>query len=309
MSSKTKLGILTLIFLTILVALSRLLIKKDSPKASFNFFQNSVNLSKTFSFEFKSNPLGKIVQNDLAGKDGTFGVYVESLKDGEKYGFNENEPFPTASLYKLILLSATFKEIEKGKLTMDTPISSTKSHLTEVFGGVDFGYEDSPENIQYGVGETMDRIGSISDNFAAIMLTEKLKEVSGQDVLIRMAKELGLSQTNLNNDLTTTASDMASYLKLLYQGKIVSPDASNKIIDILSQSKINDRIPANLPDEIRVVHKTGELPNVRHDVGIIYLDNNPYILVLLSKNLKYEDDGVATLAQLSQDIFNYLRQQ
>lgn len=311
MDLRTKIGLFTLATLILLISISRLTIKKTPSNQSLDFFQKSFNFSDTFKFEFENEALKKIVADDLQNKEGTYAVYVESLQSEEKYGFNNKENFPAASLYKLILLAAVFKEIEAGDLTAETTVSNTKSHLSDVLGGVDFGYEDSPEEINYSVDEALTRVATISDNFAAIMLTEKLRALrvnrnTDNKLLVQIAQDLGMVNTSFDTDpIITTASDIAVYFKHLYKGEVVSSAASEQIIDLLSQSKINNRIPAKLPEGVKVAHKTGELARIRHDAGLVYLENNPYVIVLLSKDLKYEDDGVDTLAQLSKDIYDY----
>src|SRR3990172_10033939 len=160
----SRYGLILLVILALLVVAGRFL---ASSKKTLSF-----DFSKNISFEFESSSLQKVVQKNLAGKEGTYAVYIESLKDGEKYGYNEISIFPAASLYKLILLAAVYKEIEGGFIKTDDMLSATKTHLAEILGGVDYGYEDWPETIGYPVSEALERVGRISDNFAAIMLTE-----------------------------------------------------------------------------------------------------------------------------------------
>lgn len=310
--NRTKLGILTLIGLAILVGLSRLL------------NSSGVLGAGTFSFQFDKARhdvnLENVVNANLRGKSGNFAVYIEelpaspsaALKNPKRYAVNESEVFPAASLYKLVLMAAVEKEIEGGRLKREDAVSSNKQHLTEVLGGVDFGYEDVSGQISYTVDEALIRVGRISDNFAAIMLTEKIRQTrlaqegSAEGLLFQMVKELGMNHTDFTADpINTTALDIATFFKQLYLGRVVSVTASGKIKEYLSLSKINNRIPAGVPEGVKVIHKTGELARVRHDAGIVFSSGSPYIIVLLGKDLKYEDEGVETLAGISKDVYNY----
>lgn len=77
--------------------------------------------------------------------------------------------------------------------------------------------------------------------------------------------------------------------KNLANHKFVNAESSKEIINILLQQKHNTRIPAKLPDDVKVAHKTGSITGVGHDSGIIFLpDGRKYVLVLLSKNVKDE---------------------
>ncbi|OGX06684.1 MAG: hypothetical protein A2Z88_07270 [Omnitrophica WOR_2 bacterium GWA2_47_8] len=312
MNFKVKLGLLTLVLLFSVVGVFRLI--RGSSGATL---ETSVDFSRTFHFQFASkkeddSELETIVERNLDGVWGDFAIYIESLAPDsgtEKYTYNEVELFPTASLYKLILLAAVLKEIENGSINYEDTLNGTKTHLAQVMGGVDYGYEEAPENIRYSVDEALVRVGRISDNFAAIMLTEKLRAVGKNRLLVKMASDLGMNQTDFglsgDEQVVTTASDIAAFFRLLYEGRVVSRDASDKISGYLSLSKINDRVPAGLPEGIKVVHKTGELSRVRHDAGIVYLEDAPYILVMLSKDLPFEDDGIEVLAQISRDVYGY----
>lgn len=310
MKSRTKLGLITLVIITLLVIIS-IPFSKTSKVYKFDF--SEVVTSSTLGIAMPPSPLEKIVKKDLEGKEGSFAVVVESLQDDEKYYLNVTEIFPAASLYKLILLAAVEKEIEAEEISLDDSVSSTKTHLAGVLGEVDFGYEDAPERIGYTVREAMERVGRISDNFAAIMLTEKLRAVrmsrdDDNKLLVKMTKELGMKNTSFDNDpIATTAEDVAVYFKGLYNGQVVSKTGSEQITKYLSLSNLNDRIPAKLPKETKVVHKTGELARVRHDAGIVYLEGHPYLIVLLSKDLQYEDDVVETFAQISDDVYEYFK--
>ncbi len=280
------------------------------------------NQNFQFIFQNDSKPLEKIVTKDLENHTGNYAVVVKSLNSDEQYSLNENEPFLAASLYKLILLAAVYQDIEQGKLKPDDKLTASKDHLSEVLGSVDFGYEEAEDQIERTVEEALQRVATISDNFAAIMLTEKIRGKSSlnyhstdADPLAKMAVKLGMNNTFFKDEGTeTTAKDISIYFEKLYKGEVVSKTSSEKIVVLLSKSKINNRIPSGILSQYqeasqapKIAHKTGELSRVRHDAGIIYLEGNPYLLVLLSKNLKYEDDGIEVESQISKDIFDYFK--
>ena len=56
------------------------------------------------------------------------------------------------------------------------------------------------------------------------------------------------------------------------------------MLDILHAQEFRSGIPAGLPDDARVAHKTGEISTVAHDAGIVYLtDREPYVVVILTR--------------------------
>lgn len=265
-----------------------------------------VDFSQVWSFNFENAKLSSLVKKNIGDKDGNFAVYIRSLADErEGYEFNAREIFPAGSLYKLFLLAQALEEIEKGSLKEDQVISASLTHLEEVLGSEDFGYDSvEGDKISYSVLETLNRIATVSDNYASIALAEKI----GWDKIQNQAKKLGAKSTTIKSPISTTASDIGLFFRKLYGGEVVSRQSSDKIIDLLSKSKLNSRIPAQLPKDIKIAHKTAELPRIRHDAGIVYLADNPYIIVLMSKDLKFEDDGVETLANISKDVYEYFKE-
>ena len=88
--------------------------------------------------------------------------------------------------------------------------------------------------------------------------------------------------------------------------KTVSANASEEMIKILLDQRFNDIIPAQLPSEVKVAHKTGSITGVQHDSGIVILPNGKrYVLVLLSKNLEDEKAGMTAMAEISRMIYEY----
>lgn len=241
----------------------------------------------------------------LKEKDGEYAIYVYDLTPGGKrnVAINSDKSLEAASLYKVFLMGAVFNAVTNGTITLDTEISAKLSHLEEVFGSVDFGYQDlsSDEVATYTVRESLQRVAEISDNYAAIMLAEKIGWKSVQS----FADEVGATQTVISSPILTSAEDIGLFFKKLYLGESLPFEAGEEILNMLSKSKLNNRIPAKLPDNLKIAHKTGELAGVRNDAGIVFLESNPYIIVMMSQNLKGEDNGVENLAEISRIVYEY----
>jgi beta-lactamase class A len=52
----------------------------------------------------------------------------------------------------------------------------------------------------------------------------------------------------------------------------------------LERQRINDRIPAGLPKTAVVAHKTGNLPGLIHDAGIIFTPAGPRVVVVTTSD-------------------------
>lgn len=269
------------------------------------------NLSKSTSFKFdftepkrSETELDLIIKSNLDGVDGKYAVFVEDLQTQQVYTLNDQDTFPAASLYKLFLISAAMQSIQNQSLNKDTVIKSTKSHLEKSYGDIDYGYEDiNEEDISFSVDEILQRIGRISDNFASIMLAEKI----GWDSVQAESDTIGNKKTSIKNPITTTASDIGNFFVKLHNNQIISAEASEDIKRYLELNQINDRIPAKIPEGTKIIHKTGELAHVRHDAGIVFA-KRPFVIVVLSQDVPFEDSANEVIADLSYNIFKYFNE-
>jgi beta-lactamase class A len=247
---------------------------------------------------------GRIAQF-LQNQEGDYAVYVKDLTpEGKRNVYiNSDQVYEAASLYKLFLMAAVFEKISKGEMTLETEISAKIGHLDDILGAREYGYEDyeSEDSIGHTVKESLERVAMFSDNYAAIMLAEKVGWPAVQDA----ADHIGALNTKIKTPISTSAEDVGLLLEKVYNGQIVSFESSEEIINMLTKAQINNRIPAKLPKELKIAHKTGELSQVRNDAGIVFLEGNPYVIVMMTKNLKYEDEGIENLAEVSKIVYDY----
>ena len=82
----------------------------------------------------------------------------------------------------------------------------------------------------------------------------------------------------------TTAQDLTVLLRKLYYFQAVNPQVSQKCLELMMRQKINDRIPAALPSDIVVAHKTGLENGVCHDSGIVFTSGGNYLITVLTKH-------------------------
>ncbi len=299
MNSRTKLGLITLLFLFGLVFVPQVFGR---------------NWSQVYRFEYPEQQLARLVDQEVENTEGDVAVSVKDLTNSAiSYSHNGSRQFRSASLYKLVLMAAVYQSEKDGLLKLNDSVSSTKNHLDNVLGESSSIYPNAPSSLEYSVEEALNRVATFSDNYAAVMLAERVRQVdtksSEGDPLQRMAKQLGMTQTDFSGELpVTTADDITIFFDKAYHNEVVSPQASQSILDKLSKAELNDRIPAKLPQGLKIAHKTGEFAYLRHDAGIVYADNHPYIIVLMSENLNAEDVGIERLATISKTVYDFIIQ-
>ena len=83
-------------------------------------------------------------------------------------------------------------------------------------------------------------------------------------------------------------------------------EASSQMLEILHDQQFKSGIPAGLPQEARVAHKSGNISTVHHDAGIVYLEGRkPYVLVILTQ-FPSESGASTAVADVSRDIYECL---
>jgi beta-lactamase class A len=101
----------------------------------------------------------------------------------------------------------------------------------------------------------------------------------------------------------TTPRDVARFYGLLLDGEAVRRDASARMLKTLLRQRVDDRFPVLLPKGTRVAHKTGNLPGVVHDAGVVYAPAGPVVLVALAQDVPDECRAVGVLRRLAALVY------
>ena len=101
-----------------------------------------------------------------------------------------------------------------------------------------------------------------------------------------------------------TPLDVARMLRDLHVGRTL-PDAERALaLTVLDDCQTNGRIPARLPEGVRVAHKTGTLRGRTNDVGIVQTPAGPVVLTLFQEGERDERLASATLARLARAVYD-----
>lgn len=257
----------------------------------------------TIDLSQSSIQLGNAVQGALIGTHGSYGVVVENLKTNEKYFQDPQKQYIAGSLYKLWVMAAVYQQIKQGKLHENDILIKDASILNREFGIDPNDAEKTAGMVTYSVKDALYQMITISDNYAALLLTDKI----GISTLTSFLSKYGFTGSRLGLDgqpPVTTALDIANFFEKLYSGKLIDKSSSDKMTSLLKQQKLNDKIPEYLPFDVTVAHKTGELDNVTHDAGIVYGPSGDYIIVVLSE---IDDRQLANerIANVSKAVYLY----
>ncbi|WP_020596912.1 serine hydrolase [Spirosoma panaciterrae] len=265
------------------------------------------------------------IEQELARHPGVFAVAFKDLTTGQELLIREKERFHAASTMKTPVMIEVYRQQAQHKLALTDSIL-VKNEFKSIVDGSPFSLpirvdDDTVTYKQLGTKRTLaslvyDMI-TVSSNLATNLIIEKvdarkvtqtMRELGAKDIEVwRGVEDAKAFAKGLNN--TTTAYDLMVIYEKLAQGKVVSPEASQAMIGILLEQKFNESIPAKLPKDVKVAHKTGSITGVRHDSGIVYLpDGRTYVLVILSKQIKEDLETQNAMATVSEWLHRYVSQ-
>lgn len=256
---------------------------------------------------YASNTLGEVVKSILEGTTGTYGVAIKSLKNNNSYYLNEHKIFDAGSLYKLWVMAEAYEQIQSGSLKEDEVLSEDVATLNDKFYISAENAEQTEGTITLSVADALNRMITISHNYAALLLTERIKLSRVNSFLA--ANGFSESKVGINGENPiTSAFDISLFFEKLYKGELANMEYTNKMLDLLKKQQLNNKLPKYLPPGVVIAHKTGEINFFSHDGGIVYLPSGDYIISILSDSaipLAAED----RIAQISKGVYGFFNKQ
>lgn len=258
---------------------------------------------RSYNFIFRSkDDLKSVVENVLKDSEGRYGIYIKNFKSKETYVKNEHDKFRPASLYKVWVLGAVLTQIKKGKISEDDLITADVVALNEKFESEEEDADLQTGVVNFTIKSAIEQMITISHNYAAYALIEKV----GQKEIRKFLEKYELRESSLDTGFESTASDLGKLFEGMYRGEIIDAKYSQKMLDLLLRQQNNDRIPKYLPEGTLVAHKTGELPTIRNDGGIVYSSNGDFVIIILSEtgDVTFASETIAKIAEASYQYFN-----
>ncbi len=247
--------------------------------------------------------LSSRLDSSIAQFRGAAALVVRERAAGYRYAYAEDRIFYAASLYKLAVMVEAYRQAAAGLVSLD----ETTVTIADADTGPDGWY--TPAGSTLTLREAISRMITLSDNSPASALLRLLDTHS----VNATTAALGLRNTRINAGLpepeqtlpynTTSARDMEKLFLGLLGGTVVSPAASGEMLEILKQQRVNDRLPAGLPEGTTIAHKTGNLDGVAHDAGILFTSAGPRIVVLLTGDFDAYEDVIALARSVAGAVY------
>lgn len=249
------------------------------------------------------------LQNLIKDFTGGVGIVVKDLSTGEEWSINPDEIHRSASTIKLCILWQLFDEANKNNLSLNEKV---KIKREEMVGGCGV-LKELNEGLELTLKELSTLMIIQSDNTATNILIDRL----GMDGINKSMEGLGLKHTSLNRkmidlkaieaglDNYTTARDMSLLLERFLDTEDICEEFKCQMIDILKRQQLREKLPAMFPEGAVFAHKTGELSDVAHDVGILSLKDRNIIIVSMLKDVKDKYKATLLHNQIGKLIYDY----
>jgi beta-lactamase class A len=252
----------------------------------------------------------------------TIAVTYYDLATGKELLINPDVSFHAASTMKVPVMMEIFRQAAAGKLSLDQRIQ-VKNDFASIVDGSHYSLtpdSDSDQSLytKAGQNETIRELVrlmiTVSSNLATNLLIERVTPERVMDLMhtigaehirvLRGVEDGKAFQQGLNN--TTTARDLMIILRRIAEHRAVSAKASDEMIRIMLAQKFNDGIPAGLPRNARVSHKTGSITKINHDAAIVYpRGQKPYVLVVLTRGIEDEKLAHKLIADVSRLVYEF----
>jgi beta-lactamase class A len=250
-------------------------------------------------------------------------IALHDLETGLQFRYRSERWFHAASTIKLAVLLGVFAAIHRGKLLPQSRLH-VRNRFRSAYDGRAFrvlSERDADSEVQAAIGKTM-RLGELARHMivrSSNLATNLLLDLLGISFLQRVLEDYQLSGIDLRRGVEdelafehginnrATADGLVQLLRLIAEERAFTPDLSRAMLNILHDQEFRSGIPAGLPAEARVAHKTGEISTIAHDAGIVYLPNRkPYVIAILTEWEPEQTGRSPTIAAASYMVYEHL---
>jgi beta-lactamase class A len=245
-------------------------------------------------------------------------VHAVDIDSGEQIGLDPDHRVPIASLAKVAALVAMFRRADAGRLDVRRPITVPVQGRTFGFTGVSLFADEATLSLRdlallmitvsdnaaadvvfeavglAAIREELDEIGlpgiAVRETMAASYAT--LREDSGAPDPVAVVPRLGdpearrrLRMLDPDRSNSATPRDLTALLGAIWRDDAASPASCSAMRRMLGQQVWPHRLASGFPyDDVRVSGKTGTLPTMRHEIGVVeYPDGGRYAVAVLTQ--------------------------
>jgi beta-lactamase class A len=247
---------------------------------------------------------------------GVMGVAILDLTDGRILLRNADRVFPTASSIKIAVLLELYHQDQQAREG-----AQGKAKLNDIYT---FDPKDLVEDSQIMAGLTVgvtrvtnrdlaQFVVAVSDNAATNVLIDRV----GMQNVNATLRSLGLTKTMLRRKMidiaaarrgdenVSTPEEMMRLLEMIYKGKALNRELTDQLIKQLKTLKKDSYLSYELPADVELADKPGSLDGVRNDVGIIFAQNRPFAIAVMTAYDRDEKAAERTISEVALEAYHY----
>ncbi|MBY0449320.1 MAG: class A beta-lactamase-related serine hydrolase [Cyanobacteria bacterium] len=224
-------------------------------------------------------------------------LFYYNPQTGEYVNIGGDQPVAAASMIKVPVLFQYLRNLDEGRISVTTPIHFLDEDRAS--GAGDLQYQAAGQIFpSHHVATEM--IQASDNTCTNLMMTY----MGGREWVRQNLQDLGLQHTEINNILpdlegtnTISMREMVTLLNNIDHGPLLSPTSRQLGLTILTGTHNKRLLPAVLPADVVIAHKTGDIGTALGDVGLIYLPNGKRYAIAVQVDRPYNDYTARTIIQ------------
>jgi beta-lactamase class A len=277
--------------------------------------------------------------------DGVLGVSVRHLGTGEEASVNGDELFPTASVFKVPVLVELYRQVDSGRMDLDEKIFLLEKDmvpgsgiLKELSEGLVLSVGDlinlmmilsdntatdiitekvGLENVKAMLGDLgFEKTKIIADCRDILFDLVGLNDVPDEEKTMELYREAASASVSggswslgVEGNDVTTPDEMTRLLGMIAEGEAASRGSCDAILGIMGRCQTGRyRLPKYLPSgAVKIAHKTGSLPGIRNDCGVLTLKQSGefYVISCFTKDAGDVYGAEEAIARASKNVYDY----
>jgi beta-lactamase class A len=228
-----------------------------------------------------------------------YSVMIIDLNSDFQMTINESAIFDGASVNKIPILVTLYHLVNEGTIDLNKTITMQARDVQD-YGTGSMRY-DAPGSV-YSIKTLALLMIQKSDNTAAYILAN---HIIGLSKIQSYIESLGTTQTDMEEN-TTSNKDIALLFRSMFEGKVTSSPLTAEMIGFLKDTDFEDRLPAQLPENVVVYHKIGTGIGAVHDAGVVEFGKTKYYVGIFTSNITDEERTSEEVAAVSKAIFEFM---
>lgn len=221
--------------------------------------------------------------------DGALGVAAIDLATGRVFAHNADAVFAQASVIKIPILVRAYEAAREGKLRLEQTVRLEPGEAVGGSGVLRERLESGAVTVT--VRELLGEMIRSSDNTA----TNRIIAMVGMESVNAMLDRMGLGRTRLRRVMMDTAAarrgsenvstplEMARLVELIARGKAGAPEDCKEMLALMGE--VEGGFKQGIPNGVAIASKTGAVPGVHAEAGVVRLERRPFVLAVMAAGL------------------------